>query len=385
MLSGSYGQYAGGSNPNNFLGPTNVGTPNLVIFQYTGPNGQGYDFAPGYDLSNYVQVGGSFPAANVFNEPHLRSPVNTEWTASAGGQLAPQLYGAVTYVNRKLSNFIDRFTTFDNGKTHVVVDGVDYGEFDNSVYRNTNNRIRDYQAIALQSRYGLTRNFNVDLNYTYMLKYEGNYEGENTNQPANAPGIDSYPEILVPDRNNPVGNLNGFQRHKLRVLTNYNLPTRFGNFGFGMVYLFDSGTPYSFLQTGVPLTAIQTANDPGYASPPTNQVVYFGERGSQIFPSQSRFDLALNYDIPVFKELSPWVKATLLNVFNTHYRTAFDTSIVPCTLDQDGNAPAGCTGTPLDSHGLPTTFVKSSSFGNARSAADYQQARRFFVSAGIRF
>ena len=35
--------------------------------------------------------------------------------------------------------------------------------------------------------------------------------------------------------------------------------------------------------------------------------------------------------------------------------------------------------------GLPTTFVKSDSFGTARGVFDYQAARRFLLSAGIRF
>jgi hypothetical protein len=384
VLSGSYGEYAGGSNPNNFFQPTNVGNPNLVYYVYTGPDGQGRNFDPAFDLNNWALAGGSFPALNVFNAPNLRSPVNREWTISAGGQLAPQAYAAITYVNRKLRNFIDSFTQFENGQTHVVIGGNDYGFFDNTIYKNTDDRTRDYEALALQSRYGLTRNLNVDLNYTYMIKYEGNYEGEATNQPANAPGINSFPEIIDPNRSFAFGRLNGYQKHKLRLLTNYNLPTHFGNFGFGMVYRFDSGTPYSYLFRGFPLTDIQKAEDPGYAHPPTSQNLYFGERGSQIFPSQSRFDFAFNYDIPVFKTLSPWIKATVLNIFNTAYRTGFDTGIVPC----DGSsaaATAGCTGAPVDAKGLPTTFVKGASFGSARGVTDYQQARQFLLSAGIRF
>src|SRR5262249_33486316 len=308
VLSGSYGEYAGGSNPNNFLQSTNVGIPNLVYYVYMGPAGQGRDFAPAFDLNNWALAGGSFPALNNFNAPDLRSPVNREWTLSAGGQIAPQAYGAITYVNRKLRNFIDSFTTFDNGKTHVVVDGVDYGDFDNTFYKNTDDRTREYQAIALQGRYGLLHNLNVDLNYTYIIKYEGNYEGEATNQPALTPGINSYPELIDVNRSFPTGRLNGYQKHKLRLLTSYNLPTHFGNFGFGMVYRFDSGTPYSYLFRGYSLTKPQTDRDPGYAFPPSSQNLYFGERGSQIFPSQSRFDLAFNYDIPVFKTLAPWIK-----------------------------------------------------------------------------
>jgi hypothetical protein len=264
------------------------------------------------------------------------------------------------------------------------VDGNDFGFFDNTVFRNTDDRVRRYQALALQSRYSLTRNLNVDLSYTYMIQFEGNYEGEAANQPASTPGINSFPEILDPNRTAPVGNLSGYQKHKLRLLTSYRLPTRVGDFGLGMIYRFDSGTPYSFVEPSYPITAIQASHDPGYAHPPTSQDLFFGERGAQTFPSQSRFDLALNYDIPIFKLLEPWLKVSVFNVFNTRYRTGFDTSIVPCNGSTSSKA-AGCTSAPLDANGLPTTFVKSSSFGTARGVFDYQSPRQFLLSAGIRF
>jgi hypothetical protein len=48
--------------------------------------------------------------------------------------------------------------------------------------------------------------------------------------------------------------------------------------------------------------------------------------------------------------------------------------------------PSGCAANPpLDASGLPTTFVPASSFGLARGTTDYQAARQFQMSAGIRF
>lgn len=382
ILSGSYAEYAGGSNPNNFLQKTNVGNPNLVYSLYIGPDGQGRNFAPGFDPANYVQIGGSFPAANVFNSANLRSPVVREFTISAGGQLARQLYAAITYVNRNTRNFIEGFITFDEGKTHVVNNGVDLGFFDNNVFKNTNAEKRQYQALAFQTRAVVAPHWNVDLNYTYQIKYEGNFEGENTNQPAITSIFGDYPEIYVASRNFPDGRLNGYQKHRVRFITDYLLPTRFGDFGFGLVYKFDSGTPYSIRRNNFPVSGIQLSHDPGYATPPQTQPLYFGARGSQLFPSQSQFDLALNYDIPIMKVLSPWVKVTLLNVFNTHYLTGFNTAIVPCTK----TTQAGCNGAaPLDANGLPTTYVNGPLFGKATGASSYQTPRTFQLSAGIRF
>ena len=385
VFSASYGQYAGGSNPNNFLNTTNVANPDLIIGFYTGPPGQGRDFAAGFDPANYQTFLGSFPTANVRNAGNLRSPVVTEWTASLGGQLSPQASAAVTYVNRKHKNFIDDFITRDLGTTDVVRNGEDFGVFDNRLYRNTELPKRRFQAVAFQGRYQLTGHLQTNVNYTYMIKDEGNLEGEGTNQPARTSLFGDYPEIYVPDRNFPIGRLNGYQKHRLRILNVYDLPTHFGNFAFGLVYRFDSGTPYSFLALQQPLSDIQIARDPGYANQPANQPIYFGSRGSQIFPSQSRFDFAQNYDIPVWKALSPYVKVQVFNVFNTKYRRGFDTTIVPCTV-VDGAVPAGCSANPpLDANGLPTTFVHDAQFGNARGVTDYQAARELQISAGIRF
>jgi len=385
VLSGSYGQYAGGSNPNNFLNTTNVANPDVTIGFYTGPPGQGRDFQPGFDPANYQTFLGSFPTLNVKNAGSLRAPVVTEYTASVGTALSSNASAALTYVNRKHKNFIDDFITRDLGTTDVVKDGVDYGTFDNRLYRNTDLPERKFQALAFQGRYRI-HNLQSDLNYTYMIQDEGNIEGEAPNQPARTSLFGDYPEIYVPDRNFPVGRLAGYQKHKLRLLEAYTLPTKAGNFTLGAVYRFDSGTPYSLVALQQPLSDIQLSHDPGYANVPQNQPLYFGGRGTQTFPSQSRFDFALNYDIPIWKTLSPWVKFEVFNVFNTRYRTGFDTTIVPCTKSSDGSVPSGCAANPpLDASGLPTTFVPGSSFGLARGTTDYQAPRQFQMSAGVRF
>jgi hypothetical protein len=385
-LSGSYAEYSGGANPNNFLRATNVGTPNLIYSVYTGPAGSGRNFAPGFDPANYQQVGGSFPTENVFNQSNLSAPITREYTFSAGGQVLQDTYAAVTYINRATRNFVDDFVTIDGGKTDVVVGGIDYGTFDNIYFKNTNVPKREYQAIAFQSRSRIVKDLHLDVNYTYMIKYFGDYEGESTGQPAIPSLIGNNPEIYVPERNFPLGNLSGLQRHKLRLLSDYTLPTSFGIWGFGLIYAFDSGTPYSYVATGFPVSAVQLSHDPGYANPPATEPLYFGQRGSQTFPSQSRFDLALNYEYPIAKVVSLWVKGAVVNVFNTHYLLAYNTAIVPCSNPNSARQQAaGCTNFTLDSNGLPTTFVPGAAFGTARSAADYQVARTFTLSAGIRF
>ena len=389
-LSGTYAQYAGGYNDAQFSRTTNVGNPNLIQSFYTGPVGQGYDFAPGFDPNNYTIFGGNFPTANVFFANGLSSPTVTEYTLSVGGQVHKDIAAAITYVHRNTKDFVEDFITHDTGATDVVFQGVDYGTFDNVVYQNTNALKRNYEALLFQAKASLTKQWRSEINYTYTFKFNGNFEGEAGNNPAISTVFGNYPEILALDRQLPEGRLNEFQKHKLRFLNSYDVPTTFGNFVFGAVYNFDSGTPYSFAAT-VPYSDIQLARGTGYQHLPQTETIYFGGRGTELFPSASSLDLALNYDIPVWKSVSPWLKFTIYNVFNGHYLTfdpvsggSFNTTVIPCTDPTDAKQ-AGCTSFAKDANGLPVNFVKGGQFGKATSNAEFIGARRFNISVGIRF
>lgn len=88
------------------------------------------------------------------------------------------------------------------------------------------------------------------------------------------------------------------------------------------------------------------------------------------------FDLSLSYGIPVFKTVRPWLKAEIMNLFNDHTLGAgtagFRTTVTPNF--------AG----PLDSLGLPTTFTKATTFGQALNANSYPLARTFRLAFGVR-
>ncbi len=379
-VSGSYAQYAGGYNPIAFNQITNVGNPSYVYYFYLGPPGEGYQFAPGYDPANYVLAGGAFPTRNVFLQKGLHSPRTREWSGSIGGQILPNTYAAITYLHRDYKDFIAPLITIPGGATFIPELDV---SLDNKVYSNTDRIKRNYQSVALQGRTTVNRNVWVQVAYTYTIRYDGNSEEEGSNAPFSPSGIGSYPELSAPDRNFPFGRLNGYQKHRLRVFPNYNLPTRFGNFNFGMIYNYDSGQAYSFRAPNQPYSDIQLARDPGYAVLPQTQTLYFGKRGAGTFPGQSRFDLALTYDISVFKSIAPWIQLRAINLLNTSYRSAFNTQIIPCS----DPAQTGCNGqAPLDANGLPTTFTTAGTpFGSATANSQFQQSRTFSINAGVRF
>jgi hypothetical protein len=89
VLQATYGHYAGKYSESVFASNTDVGNPRRVTYAYTGPAGQGRDFAPAYDIANNWKtiVSASFPTANIFSAPSLSSPIVKEFTTSAGREL----------------------------------------------------------------------------------------------------------------------------------------------------------------------------------------------------------------------------------------------------------------------------------------------------------
>jgi len=382
----TYGWYSGRYNDTQVGSNSAVGNPALTIGVYNGPEGQGRDFAPGFDPANYDIVFGSFPTANVFMESGLSSPVTKEFTASAGTRLGAKGSAQVTYVMRHMGNFIEDFIDIANGTTHVVQDGVDFGTFTNIQYRNSNVPKRDYQAMVFQADYRLKPTWQIAGSYTLQFVNDGTFEGEAQNQP----GISSpYGDFPVDDvasietRGYPDGRLYTFQRSKLRAWTIYMMNLgRAGRLSFSGLVRADSGLTYSLVATNVDLSDVQTnlLNEAGYPDAPSSQNVYFGDRGTQTFAGFALFDTSINYEVPVFKTARPWLKFDVYNLFNNQKLIQYDTTVNP-----DPNSPT-------DTFGLATGFIKGSQFGQATSTAAYpvpfqgqRGGRTFRVGFGFRF
>lgn len=386
-LQATYGRYSGKYSESQIANNTNVGNPSELLLEYVGPAGQGRDFAPGLDPGNYEVFTGEFPTANIFFDEGLHSPVTSEFTLSAGRQLGTRGAVKFTYQWRNVTGLIEDFIdnpTLD-GRTDVTNGGIDFGTFDNIVYRNTDLPKREYQAGIVQGNYRLTSNWTANLNWTMQFRNNGNFEGEGANTPGSPSVLGDYPEIFSAERNFPEGRLNDFQRHKLRAWTTYNLDVgRFGMLSPSFVFRYDSPLTFSYTTSNVPLTAAQEARDPGYASPPVTQTLFYGERGAGQFESATQVDLAVTYDIPVWKTLRPWLKLELYNAFNNQNLVAFNTAV---TRDLGG---------PLDGNGLPLNYVTGPNFGRGTAVTHYPlattvfgatstYARTFLMSFGVRF
>lgn len=386
-LQSTYGHYAGKYSESQIGNNTAVGNPSEVDGLYFGPAGQGRDFAPGLNPNNYATFFGNFPTANVFFEDGLHSPVTKEFTLSLGRQLGSKGALKGTYQWRNVSGFIEDFIDDPtaSGRTTVIANGVDFGTFDNTVFANSDLPVREYQALIFQGNYRMTSNWSANAHWTVQLKNDGNFEGEGVNTPGSPSLLGDYPEIFVPERSFPEGRLNDFQRHKVRAWTTYlfNLGSA-GSLDASLLWRYDSPTTFSYTAAGVDFSDIQLGRDPGYASLPADQTIFFGERGEGEFEDSHLFDLAVGYQIPVFKSLRPWLKFELYNIFNNQNLTTFNTSV---TADESG---------PVDSNGIPTQFNRGARFGQATQISHFPRsstspggtalyARTFLVSFGVRF
>ena len=381
VAGASFSVYSGKYVQNYVNKNTAVGNAARVTRTYVGPAGEGRDFAPAYDPSNYVVTSGSFPTANVFFDDDLSSARTNEVTLWTGRDFDRGTVRA-TYVWRNTGNMIETFVDDPSaaGKTDVIADGRSYGVFDNVYYRNSDDPVRRYQGVVFQGSYRPLASVNVAGQWTVQLRNDGNFEGESANSPGIGSLLGDYPEIYTLDRNNPEGRLDDFQRHKVRLWTivNVNLG-RYGSLDIAPLWRYNSALTYS-LTANVAVSAAQRANNPGYARVPTSQTIYFGERGSQQFAGYGLVDLATSYQIPVWQRVRPWVKFEVLNLLNNDKLIGWNTAV---TADPNS---------ALDASGLPTGYIRSATFGQGTATTHYPRprpgltgGRTFLAALGVRF
>lgn len=377
-LDATYAHYAGKYNEAQFGANTPVGSPNAIYLGYTGPTGSGRNFAPGFDPANYgVVTGGFFPTIAVRFDPNLSSPVTKEFTLAAGTQFARGYLKGI-YTQRKVTGVFEDFIDRSNGTTDVTVQGVSFGLVDNVVFRNTDEPKREYRALQFQSAYRFSDRLNVQGHWTVQLRNNGDYEGEGANTPGATTRFGDYSELYSAARHFPDGRLNDFQRHKARVWATYDVSLgRAGRADMSLMWRYNSGLTASLVANNQAFTATQLARwaAAGYASLPSFQLndVFYGERGSVQFAGAHLFDVALNYELPLFRSLRPWFKADVRNVMNKQALIGYNTNV-----RQDPN-------TPVDALGLRTGYQPTSAFGQARNNADYTIPREFRFSVGLRF
>ena len=383
VLYGTYGHYSGKYSQVQFAVNTNVGRPSEVDYVYSGPAGQGLNFAPGFNLANYTAVVfANFPTANVGVADGISSPLTREFTVGLGRELGANGNVKATYAWRKASGFVEDFVDMTTGVTNVPL----VGALANRVYDNTDDLHRNYQALVLQTGYRVKSRLVVDGHYTLELKSEGTFAGEAANQPGIPSVYGNYPEIFGPalGRLLPEGRLDSYQRHKLRVSAIYSQPLgRFGSLDLTPLWRVNSGGVYS-LSTAIRVPAQQLARNPGYPVNDINaasrETVFFGDRGGYDLKGYGVMDFAGTYNTTAWKSVQPWFKVEVYNLLNNQKQIGWDRTI---SVD---------AASPLDANGIPTGYIKGPRFGQPTSGAHYPQpylgqngGRTVRMAFGVRF
>ena len=269
---------------------------------------------------------------------------------------------------------IEDFLDLTTGETEIVEGGESFGTFVNQVLRNTDELERRYRALVLDARVQATRNFLMDGSWTVQLSNEGNFEGEGTNTPGSASNAFDWPEVTPAARYFPYGRLNDFQKHKIRLWGIYNLGMGWlGRLDLGGMWRYDSGLTYSLASGGVSLTPVQERilADLGYASTPSTRGIFYGGRGTEDFAGYTRLDLSVQWELPIWREARPWLKAEVYNVLSNDTLLSWDTTVDP---NFDG---------PLDELGLPTTYTEGTAVRRGDQRRRLPQRTRVPGRAGI--
>jgi hypothetical protein len=282
--------------------------------------------------------------------------------------------------------------------------------FNRTRLENSSAPTRKYQGSVLQARYQIFDDLLVEGHWTHQFENEGDYEGE-AGQSFGSSLHTSFPEI-IDQRNFAYGRLDEYQEDRIRVWSIYTLGLgRAGDLSTSLLFNYDTGNAFNN-STRFDITDTQAALDPGYASLPTQPTLYFGERGTEVFPDFSSFDFGLLYNLPIYKRLDVFIKADVFNIFNDRKQIGWNNTVLP-HCPHDARFPPGhpfdfvgdCDGVQvfgandagfpvtgvvtsdaqLDALGRPTQFSKAEAWGDATSNASYNTPREYRFSVGIRF
>ena len=130
---------------------------------------------------------------------------------------------------------------------------------------------------------------------------------------------------------------------------------RYGGLSLSGIWNINSARVFSYMLRNQPPTPtqVQLIGNAGYPDAALTQQIFYGERGAGEFAGYAAVDMSINYTIPVFRSLRPFLKFDVFNLFNDQKLIAWNTTIVP--------NPA----TGLDNLGIPNGYTKGPSFGTA--------------------
>ncbi|MCH9648925.1 MAG: TonB-dependent receptor [Deltaproteobacteria bacterium] len=329
--------------------------------------------APLFNLLNSITV----PGATLQIQESLDSPSADEISFGVTKRLGSKGMFRADVVFREWDDFYAQVTNLQTGTVPTNSGSADLtlqGNFANDVVS------REYTGLHTQFRYRFTDRFTLAGNYT-LSKAEGNFDGETPNSgPVTFAGL-RYPEYRQASWHYPDGNIRVDSRHKFRIWGVYDiLDTARHKLNVSLLQNFFAGQPYSANRN---IDTRPFVDNPGYQTPPSASLYYFGGRGAFTTDDITRTDLSFNYSFNIGignREIELFLQPEVINIFNE------DGVIDPQGLDDNEGinnlAPFDpFTETPVEG----VNYELRDTFGQALNENDFQTPRTIRFSVGVRF
>ena len=371
QVQASYGKYVGRLDDSLIGNQTGIASSPAIQSVYVGPAFDQVDYDEVETIvredAYWFPIGINDPETpTAFISEDAELPYSLDFNLSLKWGLPGNRGSAtVSYINRDYRNIWDGFVGGQGVQTVPVPGRPETFDFDTTIWTDTAQAKRTYEAIVLEGDYRPGPRWEIGGNWTYS-ELEGNTETFNFTLGGFGSAIGAYPRSRPEANAVPDGSLVDDIRHRLNAWTSYRFDLgRAGALVLGGLGRYRSGMTWSRIATA------EFSADPegeyvnAAGSPYT---FFFDGRGNNEFDDWWSVDVSARYQFSIFKALQGWVKATVTNVFDNSALVQFDTSGIG-----DYNDPANPQWTP------------SPTFGEVRGPEDYQTPRLYQFTVGLVF
>jgi hypothetical protein len=317
------------------------------------------------------------------NIPGLSTRVAGDVTSPSTNEISLGVANAIgrgewrlDYVHRKSSDLYGDFLDPSTGKVPDPAGRL----FDLTIVSNSPQAKRSYDGLTADARYRWSR-AQVGGNYT-LSKTWGNFNGENVGSGPVRAIFDTFPEYRQESWNYPTGYNPGDQRHKARAWIGYALPVpeSIGRVDVGVVQRADSGVAVDVTGSIDPRAFVA---NPGYIAPTGSVSYYFTPRGDFRWDNVFSTDLSFTWGkrVPQLARTELFFRGVVTNLFNNGARTRGDIGIDTRLNNAAYQAFNPFTTAPIQG----ANWNYSPTFGQPQAFDDYQPARLFSFSVGVRF
>jgi hypothetical protein len=327
--------------------------------------------------------GNNRPTRTTPNIPGLSTTVRSDVTSPSVTEVSAGIQNQVgrgawrlDYMHRTSTDMYGDFLNLSTGR---VTDSAGH-PFDLTLVSNSPQARRSYDGMTADMRYRFT-SLQLGGNYTLSRTW-GNFNGENVGSGPIRATFDTFPEYRQESWNYPMGYNPGDQRHKTRAWLAYLLPASetFGQFEIGLVQRADSGVAVDVSGSIDPRPFV---TNPGYVTPVQSVAYYFIPRGSFRWDGVWSTDVAVTWakKLPQKGRAELFFRSVLTNILNNAARIGGDIGI-----NTRSNNSAYQTFNPFTT--MPVRGVNwdySPTFGQPQTFDNYQPARTFSFSAGVKF